>query len=138
MNKHKKVHDLTVIQRAKCDSCSKTYKSVTAFNSLKEHQKRTHFDLFPEFELLNCQKCGFKTKSFTAFNEHKQIHESEENCYLFKSDENCLKSYAKKQSLNEHKRTTHLGIVYKCDFENCEKVFRDKRLCKQYFYWKRE
>ncbi len=128
LKKHQRIHDLTAIQRVKCDFCSKTYESVTAFNSLKEHQKRTHFDLFPELELLSCEKCDFKTKSVATFNRHKEVHESEENCKLFKCDfENCSKSYSKMQSLNEHKRTTHLGIVYKCDFENCEKIFRDRK-----------
>jgi hypothetical protein len=128
LKKHQRIHDLTAIQRAKCDFCSKTYESVTAFNSLKEHQKRTHFHLFPDLELLNCEKCDFKTKSVSAFNQHKEIHESEENCNLFKCHfENCSKSYSKMRTLNEHKRSTHLGIVYKCDFENCEKVFLDRK-----------
>jgi KRAB domain-containing zinc finger protein len=126
LKKHQNIHDLTAIQRVKCDICSKIYESVTAFKSLREHQKRKHFELFPEFLILNCQKCDFKTKSSPHLNEHNESHNPKENSIIFRCDfANCSKSYTKKQKLNEHKRTTHLGIVYKCDFENCKKVFRN-------------
>jgi hypothetical protein len=127
LKNHKLSHDLNAIQRVKCDICSNTYESITPFKSLKEHQKRKHFQLFPELKILNCEKCDFKTKSVSHLNEHNERHKSKENNNLFKCEfENCLKSYSKMQTLNDHKRTKHLGIVYKCEFENCEKVFRDR------------
>jgi hypothetical protein len=90
---------------------------------LINHKRRCHPKLFSEVEDYECdhKDCNYKTKSNEAFIDHQKSHIESYIC----DEPNCGKKFSFADKLLIHKEKTHDKNCIECDFENCNKTFKD-------------
>ncbi|XP_059094187.1 zinc finger protein 184-like [Tigriopus californicus] len=108
-----------------CDTCGKKYSSKIAFDAhIKQHQG---------IERFKCSHCDYGTNIKMILIDHEKNHlrdkgltNADTDLVLYHQCDQCGKEFSQKQTLRDHIKRIHLGIVKVRQCKDCGQTFQSQ------------